>query len=100
MVQTIDFDSPEIARFAVKTEMPAFNPDALFGPAVSSEPTSSYNFPFIKGLIDELPEPKSTWATEDRRNWLELALSIFNVVYKGADSSRRLVITIEDNSAK
>jgi len=56
--------------------------------------------PFIKGLIDELPEPKSTWATEDRRNWLELALSIFNVVYKGADSSRRLVITIEENSAK
>jgi hypothetical protein len=44
MVQTIDFDAPEILNAAAKTEMPAFNPDALFSAVVCSEPTSNYDF--------------------------------------------------------
>lgn len=57
--------------------------------------------PLIEGLLQELPAPKSEWTTEDRRNWLEMASSIFNVVYKNSDDSRRaLKVVIENSSAK
>jgi hypothetical protein len=42
MTYTIDFDSPEVARAAVKTEMPEFNERALFSPAVYSETTTDF----------------------------------------------------------
>lgn len=57
--------------------------------------------PLIEGLLRELPAPKSEWTTEDRKNWLEMASSIFNVVYKNSDDSRRsLRVVVENFSAK
>lgn len=57
--------------------------------------------PLIEGLLNELPEPKSEWSTEDRKKWLEMASTIFNVIYKDSDDSRgSLKVTIEKNSAK
>ena len=55
----------------------------------------------IEGLLNELPEPRSEWGTEERKNWLEMASTIFNVIYKNSDDNRgSLKVTIEKNSAK
>lgn len=57
--------------------------------------------PLIEGLLRELPKPQSEWSTEDRRKWLEMVSGIFNVIYKGSDSSRETVrVVIEKISAK
>jgi hypothetical protein len=57
--------------------------------------------PLIEGLLTELPEPQSEWTTEDRKKWLEMASTIFNVIYKDSDDSRgSLKVVVERNSAK
>jgi len=56
--------------------------------------------PLIEGLLKELPEPKTEWPLDDRRNWLEMVSSIFNVIYKTSDDSRgSLRVTVEKNSS-
>jgi len=44
--------------------------------------------PLIEGLLKELPEPKTEWPIEERKNWLEMVSGIFNVIYKTSDDSR------------
>jgi hypothetical protein len=62
------------------------------------EPERHY---LIEGLLKELPEPKTEWSTEDRKKWLEMASTIFNVIYKDSDDSRgSLKVVVEKNSAK
>jgi hypothetical protein len=57
--------------------------------------------PLIEGLLKELPEPKTEWAMEERKNWLEMASTIFNVIYKNSDDSRgSLRVVVEKGSAK
>jgi hypothetical protein len=57
--------------------------------------------PLIEGLLKELPEPQAEWTTEDRKKWLEMASTIFNVIYKDSDDSRgSLKVVVEKNSAK
>lgn len=57
--------------------------------------------PLIEGLLRELPEPKTEWTMEDRKNWLEMASTIFNVIYKNSDDSRgALRVVVERASAK
>lgn len=57
--------------------------------------------PLIEGLIRELPEPKTPWPLEARRNWLQLASSLFNVIYDSPDDSRGVLkIDIHRDSAK
>lgn len=57
--------------------------------------------PLIEGLLKELPEPQSEWTTEDRKKWLEMASTIFNVIYRDSDDSRgSLKVVVERNSAK
>jgi DNA-binding protein H-NS len=57
--------------------------------------------PLIEGLLKELPKPQSEWTTEDRKKWLEMASTIFNVIYKDFDDSRgSLKVVVEKNSAK
>lgn len=61
----------------------------------------SKRHPLVEGLLKELPEPQSEWTTEDRKKWLEMASTIFNVIYKDSDDSRgSLKVSIEKNSAK
>lgn len=65
------------------------------------EDDSSRLHPLIEGLLRELPEPKTEWPLDDRRNWLEMVSSIFNVIYKASDDSRgSLRVVVEKNSAK
>jgi hypothetical protein len=57
--------------------------------------------PAIEGLLEELPEPKSEWSTEDRKKWLEMASSVFAVIYRDTEDSRgTLKVTLEKSSAK
>jgi hypothetical protein len=57
--------------------------------------------PLIEGLLKELPEPQTEWTTEDRRKWLEMASTIFNVIYRDSDDSRgSLRVVVEKVSAK
>jgi len=57
--------------------------------------------PLIEGLLKELPEPQSEWTSDDRRKWLEMASTIFNVIYKDADDNKgTLRVIYEKSSAK
>jgi len=65
------------------------------------EPERDKRDPLIEGLLNELPQPKSEWSTEDRKKWLEMASAIFNVIYKDSDDSRgSLRVVVEKTSAK
>jgi hypothetical protein len=57
--------------------------------------------PLIEGLLEELPKPKTEWPMEERKNWLEMASTIFNVIYKNSDDNRgSLRVVVEKVSAK
>jgi hypothetical protein len=57
--------------------------------------------PLIDGLLKELPVPKTEWPMEERKNWLEMASTIFNVIYKNSDDSRgSLRVVVEKSPAK
>lgn len=56
--------------------------------------------PLIEGLLTELPDPQTEWTTEDRKKWLEMASTIFNVIYRDSDDSRGVVrVTVEKSSS-
>jgi hypothetical protein len=46
---------------------------------------------FMGWLLDELPEPKSEWPTEDQANWLQAVAQAFRVVYRAPEGG---VITV------
>jgi hypothetical protein len=48
----------------------------------------------IRGLVNRLPTPDSTWSLDARAKWLRTAASIFGLVYK-ADISERGEISID-----
>lgn len=84
---------------------------AVPAPELDAEPDAKKNkkeehddegrHPLIEGLLKELPEPQTEWTTEDRKKWLEMASTIFNVIYKDSDDSRgSLKVVVERASAK
>jgi hypothetical protein len=56
--------------------------------------------PFIQGLLAQLPPAKAQWSQEARKKWLQLAASVFDVMYsvKEGDSGE-LSITVSKSSA-
>ena len=42
--------------------------------------------PFIRGLLETLPPPKSEWSVADQAKWLETAANIFGLIYVGKGS--------------
>lgn len=38
--------------------------------------------PFIRGLLETLPEPGTEWAKEKRKEWIDAADQIFKLIYK------------------
>ena len=70
-------------------------------PGAEKPPKKKKSHALIEGLIEELPEPKTEWTTEDRKKWLEMASTVFNVIYKDSDDSRgSLKISVEKSSTK
>lgn len=51
--------------------------------------------PFIKGLLQKLPEPETEWSVEGRAKWLTTAMNIFDLMYSSAQDSGSKVIFIE-----
>jgi hypothetical protein len=51
-----------------------------------SDGSGGGNHPLIQGLLLTLPKPGEEWAYEDRFNWLNMANSIFKMVYKATSS--------------
>ena len=49
----------------------------------------------IIGLIETLPPEKTEWPTDERKDWLEAAATIFNLIYKSADKNS-LVIEVRE----
>jgi hypothetical protein len=45
--------------------------------------------PLLRGLVDRLPKPNSTWPLDDRAKWLRTAAGIFDLVYKSSDGEHR-----------
>ena len=43
----------------------------------------------IKGLMDRLPKPNSTWSLDDRTRWLQTAASVFGLIYETDDGEQR-----------
>jgi hypothetical protein len=57
--------------------------------------------PFIKGLLDKLPQADTAWAIEGRKKWLQTAANIFDLMYTAVpDDAGELTITVDKNSAK
>jgi hypothetical protein len=38
--------------------------------------------PFVQGLLKELPKAGTPWPEEQRKLWLDIAASIFKMIYK------------------
>jgi hypothetical protein len=53
------------------------------------------NHPLIDGLLVTLPQPGANWAIADRINWLNMAQSIFNAIYKLSDEDKDKKIDIK-----
>ncbi len=51
---------------------------------VEDEYETSGLHPFIRGLLDTIPEPGTNWAMEGRAKWLQAAANIFDLIYKGS----------------
>jgi hypothetical protein len=41
--------------------------------------------PFIQGLLQKLPAPETQWDDEGRAAWIEAAVKIFDLMYKGGE---------------
>jgi hypothetical protein len=90
---------PSIKASAAATPAPEVEPEKTDKKKEKTEDERKH--PLIEGLLQELPPSKSEWSTEDRKKWLEMASTIFNVIYKDSDDSRgSLKVVVERNSAK
>lgn len=52
--------------------------------------------PLIQGLLLTLPKPGEEWAFQDRFNWLNMANSIFKMVYKASDAKSDVEVKLID----
>ena len=56
--------------------------------------------PFIQGLLSKLPPEDAVWSTDQRKKWLQLAISVFEVSYKTAENDTgELSVTLTKTSA-
>lgn len=56
--------------------------------------------PFIEGLLDSLPTPKSPWPIDARRKWLQTASGIFDLIYSDpSNEGSSLRVEIDKGSA-
>jgi len=92
---------PSIKGSSATTSAPEVQPEEAPKKEKKEQTAERPRHPLIEGLLKELPEPQSEWTTEDRKKWLEMASTIFNVIYKDSDDSRgSLKVVVERTSAK
>lgn len=76
-----DADEPEAKEAPVKTRM------------VNGSVPATTDL-LIKGLMDRLPKPNSTWSLEDRSRWLQTAASIFDLIYEAEGEKGDITVTL------
>ena len=54
--------------------------------------TNNGMHPLITGLLVTLPAPGETWPIASRVNWLMMASSIFNAIFKSDEENREIEI--------
>ncbi len=63
---------------------PVHDEQSAWGELHQPQPSSNSDLhPFIRGLLQSLPKPETTWPLEKRKQWLQTAENIFNLIYKG-----------------
>ncbi|MDH3693733.1 MAG: hypothetical protein OER96_04085 [Gammaproteobacteria bacterium] len=65
--------------------------------------TQDYNeelHPFIKGLLQSLPDPNSEWDSTERLKWLQTASGIFGLMYKGDGAQISVNLTSKDKNSQ
>jgi len=50
--------------------------------------------PFIKGLLEKLPQPESDWSIQLRAKWLQTAANIFDLMYKTDEQNKSIEVTV------
>lgn len=88
----------------IRTDMPPAKPtgeDTAGGKGEKSEDQNGGNdggggklHPFIRGLLETLPQPKGDWKAEQRAEWLQAAAQVFKLIYKG-DSDGTVVVSFK-----
>ena len=63
-------------------------PDRKTGGGGGGDDSDGKNHPLIRGLLVTLPEPGTPWPKSERQAWLNMAASIFDMIYKEARPSR------------
>ena len=53
--------------------------------------------PFIQGLIKTLPASEGSWPIEKRAQWLQAAVSVFNLIYTDDNATSRIEVKLEKN---
>lgn len=56
--------------------------------------------PFIQGLIKTLPKANSPWPIDKRAQWLQAAVSVFNLIYADDASTGRIEVKVQKESAQ
>lgn len=51
--------------------------------------------PFIQGLIRTLPTPDGSWPIDKRAQWLQAAVSVFNLIYTDDGTGGRIEVRVE-----
>jgi hypothetical protein len=54
----------------------------------------------LRGLVDLLPEPSTSWTLDDRVKWLRLAVGIFDLGYKVGDGTNGEISIVLDTDCK
>lgn len=75
------------------------NSDDSAGGGSSGSGGGGQYHPFIQGLLQTLPPPNTDWPLSARKKWLQSALSIFDVIYDGAEDGQTLAVKLEKGSA-
>ncbi len=92
---------PAIQGSAAPAAAPEVQPEKPEKKRRDADEDGEPRHPLIEGLLKELPKPQAEWTTEDRKKWLQMASTIFDVIYKDSDDSRgSLKVVVERNSAK
>lgn len=52
--------------------------------------------PFIKGLLEKLPEPETEWPVQSRVKWLQTAANIFDLMYTADEQGKSVNVSLND----
>lgn len=70
------------------------------GDSGSGDGNGGDQHPFIEGLIKTLPTPEGPWPIEKRAQWLQAAVSVFNLIYTDDSGGGTIEVNVEREPAQ